>query len=59
MTVTMTEAERLVSTTLGPNFGVIKLSGYWVIGRLNNGKWAGPAAQSKSLDKAIRDAGSK
>jgi len=50
------EAEATVRAELGPGYGVVKLSQYWIIGRTDNPRKWSFVCQSTSLPKAIRDA---
>jgi hypothetical protein len=46
------QAEQVVRERLGPDYAVVKLSGYWLVWRKDR---KGQQTQSKSLDKAIRE----
>lgn len=52
MPMKITEAEQIVRDRLGPDYAVVKLSGYWLVWHKSR---KGGQTQSKSLDKAIRD----
>ena len=61
MSVTEEQAEERVKRELGPDYSVVKLSGYWVIGHAARASAhsfgrISPEPLRRSLDRAIADA---